>query len=196
MKPEIEAKFLNVNHENVRKKLTRLGAVCEQPMRLMKRVTIDTPDMTKKGAWVRVRDEGHRITIAYKQLDGLTIDGTQEIEIEVSNFDAAIQLLAAAGLPHGSFQETKREAWQLGEAEIVLDEWPWLKPFIEIEASSEAAVRKVAQQLGFEWADAKFGDVMTAYQAQYSHLTVNDCISCLASVKFGDPLPDLLQKSE
>jgi hypothetical protein len=69
-----------------------------------------------------------------------------------------------------------------------------MKP--EIEASSEAAVRKVAQQLGFEWADAKFGDVMMAYQAQYSHLTVNDYISCLASVKFGDPLPDLLQKSE
>jgi uncharacterized protein (DUF934 family) len=59
MQTEIEAKFLSSNHDEIRGKLQALGAVCEQPMRLMRRVTIDTPAMKAKNGWLRVRDEGH-----------------------------------------------------------------------------------------------------------------------------------------
>lgn len=43
MNTEIEAKFLDVDHDAVRAKLTALGATCEQPMRLMRRLTLEIP---------------------------------------------------------------------------------------------------------------------------------------------------------
>ena len=193
MQSEIEVKFLSINHEDIRTKLHDLGAICEQPMRLMRRVTIETPELVAKNAFVRVRDEGHRVTMTYKQFDELSVDGAKEIEIIVSDFDAAIQLLSAAGLPYTSFQESKRETWQLRNVEIVLDEWPWLSPYIEIEGETEGDLKSVAQELGLRWQDAAFGDVMVAYRDAYPHLQADQTIGRVSEVKFGDPLPELLQ---
>lgn len=192
MQTEIEAKFLNVSHDDVRAKLRAIKAECHQPMRLMRRVTIENASLIDKNAFVRVRDEGHRVTMTYKQFDKLSVDGAKEVEITVNDFDTAVQLLKSAGLPPQSFQESKRETWMLGDVEVVLDEWPWLKPYIEIEASSELLVREAAKQLGFEWSDAVFGDVMAAYRVQYPHLKLSDTVGRLESVRFGDPVPDML----
>ncbi len=193
MKTEIEVKFLDVDHNEVRKKLEEIGAKLITPMRTMRRVTIDTPAMKVKDAYVRIRDEGTKVTMTYKQFDSLSVDGAKEIELEVSDFQSTIDLLRAAGLPYNSFQESKREAWEFEGAEIVLDEWPWLKPYIEIEGDSESEIRDIAKKLGFDWSDAVFGDVMVAYRAEYPHLGPNDTIGSIPEAKFDDPLPDLLK---
>lgn len=193
MKTEYEAKFVNVDIDDIRNRLKQAGAILEKPMRLMRRVTIDTPDMKKRDAFVRIRDEGDRTTITYKQFDALSVDGAKEHEIVVSDFSEAVVLLAAAGLPHGSFQESKRETWVFGDVEIVIDEWPWLAPYIEVESDGVEKVRDFSKKLGFDWSDAVFGDVMAAYRLQYSHLTNKDTVGNLPEVKFGNPLPDLLK---
>jgi adenylate cyclase class 2 len=192
MRPEIEAKFLNINHDKIRQKLLTVGARCVQPMRLMKRITIDTPIMESKHGWMRVRDEGDKVTLSYKQTDSLTINGTKEIEVKVSSFNDAVALLAEAGLVQSSFQESKRETWMLGSVEVVLDEWPWLNPYIEIEAMTERQVIDIAEKLGLVWKDAYFGDVTTAYRAQYPSLGMEGTLN-LAQVKFNDPLPEILK---
>ena len=194
MKTEYEVKFLNIDIEKIRATLVSFGAKCEKPMRLMRRVTIDTPEMKQKGAFLRVRDEGDKVTITYKQFDSLSIDGAKEHEIIVSDFDESIALLAAAGLVQGSFQETNRETWNLDGAEIMIDEWPWLHPYIEVEATSEQHVKDVSSKLGFDWNDAVFGDVMVAYRAEYPHLGEHDTVGNIAEVKFGDPLPAIFKK--
>lgn len=193
MKTEIEVKFLDVSFDDIRARLTELAAVCEQPMRLMRRVTMDTPDMKTKNAFLRVRDEGHRVTITYKQFDALSVDGTREIETTVGDFQTMIDLLEAIGLPYRSYQESRRETWRLGGAEIVLDEWPWLKPYIEIEGESEEMLRDTATKLGLDWKNAVFGDVMAAYRVEYPHLGEHDTIGNIPEVKFDDPLPELLR---
>lgn len=193
MKTEIEVKFLALDHDDIRTKLIAIGATLETPIRLMRRVTIDTADMKQKGAFVRVRDEGNRVTLTYKQFDQLSVDGAKEIEVEVSNFQNTIDLLAAAGLTQGSFQESKRETWKLGTTEIVLDEWPWIKPYIEIEGESEVTLRDVAEQLDLDWNTAIFGDVMSAYRAEYPHLTKGQTVGNVAEVRFGMELPELLR---
>ena len=159
----------------------------------MRRVTIDTPEMKKKEAFARVRDEGDRVTMTYKQFASLSVDGAQEHEVVVSDFDEAIALLAAAGLQYTSFQESKRETWMLDGAEVVIDEWPWLKPYIEVEGESVEHVKEVSAKLGFNWDDAVFGDVMAAYRQEYPHLTEQDTVGNIPEVRFGDPLPDLLK---
>lgn len=193
MNTEIEVKFLHVNHEEVRAKLREAGAVCEKPMRLMRRVTFDSAAMKAKNGWIRVRDEGDKITIGYKQTDSLDIDGTKEIETVVGDFDAAVAIFKQLEIDGGSFQESKRESWRFGEVQIELDEWPWLDTFIEIEAPSEKQVGDVAAKLGFDMKNAVSGDVMVAYRDQYPHLREKETVGNLAEVKFGTPVPDMLK---
>lgn len=195
MQSEIEAKFLSINFDEVRSKLKAAGGKLEKPMRLMRRVTIHNDFMRAgKDAFVRVRDEGDKTIITYKQFDELSVDGAKEIEIEVSDFDKAVELLAQAGLPYDSLQESRRETWTLDGCEVVLDEWPWLKPYIEIEGPSKAAVRQAAERLELDFTAAVFGDVMAAYRAEYPNLTANDTVGNLRQVKFGSPLPEIFKR--
>lgn len=192
METEYEAKFIDIDIEEIRARLKTSGATLKKPMRLMRRVTIDTTELKRNNAFVRIRDEGDKTTITYKQFDSLSVNGTKEHEITVDSFDESIALFAAAGLAYGSFQESKRETWVLDDAEVVIDEWPWLRPYMEVEGHSEDHVKEVAARLGFKWEDAVFGDIMAAYRKQYPHLNDHDTVGNIPEVKFGDPLPDLL----
>ena len=195
MKNEIEVKFLQIDVEVMREKLQAVGAKLVKPMRLMRRAIVDHADLRlqkDKNGYIRVRDEGDKVTLTYKQFDALSIDGAKEIELTVSSFSDAIAFLEAAGLIVRSFQESKRETWTLDEAEVVIDEWPWLKPYIEVEADDEVTLKNAAERLGFDWASAVHGDVMVAYRAEYPHLSLDDTIGTLAEVRFGTPLPALL----
>lgn len=170
MQTEIEAKFLNTNHDALRQKLTATGAQCVQPMRLMRRKLFDYQDNRlnhEQNGWVRLRDEGDKTTLAYKQLNDRTLHGTKEVTVEVDNFDTTGNLLEQIGLMQKSYQETRRESWELEGAQIELDEWPWIKPFMEIEAPTEAILRTVADRLGLDMAVAVYGSVEVAYQAEY-----------------------------
>ena len=192
LKTEIEAKFLDVDFGLLRQKLAAVGAECTQPMRLMRRVIIEPPELAKKDAFVRVRDEGDKVTLTYKQFhDHTALSGVKEIEVSVSDFDATVALLANAGLEHKSFQESRRETWEFKGTEIVMDEWPWLSPYIEIEGPSEESVQEVAAELGFDWSDAVFGSVTVAYQAEYPEGDSRKLIT-IPKVSFDEPVPQVI----
>lgn len=169
METEIEAKWLHVNHNELRKRLSDNGATLLQAERLMTRNVYDYADkrLEHVGGWVRVRDEGNKITLSYKQLADRTLHGTKEVTVNVDDFDKTCAFLESIGLELRSRQETRRESWLLKGAEIELDTWPWIPPFVEIEANSEEALRMVAEELGLNYADALHGSVETAYQAVY-----------------------------
>lgn len=197
MKDEIEVKFVNVNHDSVRERLKKLGAVCEQPMRTMRRVVIHTPRMSEKNAFIRIRDEGHRTTMTYKQFDSDSIDGAKEYEVSVGDFDEAVSILTQGGLKYDVYQESNRENWLLDDVEIMLDEWPWLNPYIEIEGDSKAKLQEVAKKLGMSWDEAVYGGVANVYRLQYPFIG-EDGIDIInhdwTTIKFNDPLPDLIAK--
>ncbi len=169
MHTEIEAKWLNIDIEQIRKKLKGLGATLINKERLMTRKVYDFPDMRleKIGGWARVRDEGDKITMSYKQLSDRTLHGTKEVTLVVDNFDEACNFLESIGLVANAFQETKRESWKLGDTEVELDTWPWIPSFVELESVSEEALKETASLLGLDYKDALHGSVETAYQAVY-----------------------------
>jgi Adenylate cyclase, class 2 (thermophilic) len=170
MQTEIEAKFLDVDHDALRAKLRELGAVCEQPMRIMVRQTYDFPDgrlRKEKNGWARVRNEGNKVTMSYKQLDDRSLHGTKEVCVTVDDFDQAGALYEALGLQRNSYIETKRESWKLGHIEIELDIWPWTKPYIEMEAHDEAELKDIASKLGLDWSKVLHGSVEVVYMAEY-----------------------------
>lgn len=53
---------------------------------LMKRKYFHT-DNNGNGTWIRVRDEGDKITMTYKKATENSINGVEEIELVVNNFD-------------------------------------------------------------------------------------------------------------
>lgn len=189
MQTEIEAKFIQIDHDAIRQQLKSLGGVCNQPMRLMRRIVFVNEALTSRYGWLRVRDEGDKTTLSYKQRDNLDIHGTKEIETAVEDFEAAVQIIRQTGDWSESYQESKRETWRLGEVEVVLDEWPWLDPLIEIEGPSAELVEAVAIKLGFDMKDAVYGSVMSAYRRQYPNLDDSFKFGDLTQVKFGDPVP-------
>lgn len=170
MQTEIEAKFLDIDVKAIRKQLKDVGAKFIHSEQLMRRKNFDYTDgrLEKIGGWIRVRDEGSIVTLAYKQLFNRTIEGTKEISVVVNDFDAICNLLLAIGLHNKSYQETKRERWELGGVEITIDTWPWIPTFVELEAYSEAKLRQAASALGLDWSKALHGSVETAYQNYYN----------------------------
>lgn len=195
MNTEIEVKFLNVNFDDLRVKLHELGAMCTQPMRNMRRAIFATDTMDQqRNAYIRVRDEGHRTTVTYKQFDELSLTGAKEIETTVGDFEAMVAIMQKTGINQRAYQESRRETWMLDGTEVVLDEWPWLNPFIEIEGHSEEAVKATAALLGFKWSDAVFGAVTQAYEAQYLNTDATEIIM-LAEIMFDHPLPEILKSN-
>jgi adenylate cyclase class 2 len=193
MQTEIEAKFLNVDHNALRAKLRALGATCEQPMRTMQRKSYDFPGgqlRKDKNAWVRIRNEGDKITMSYKQLNDRSAYGTKEICVTLDSFEQADVFLLALGLVQTSYRETKRESWRLGHIEIELDEWPWTKPYIEFEASSETELQQMAHDLDLDWDEVLHGSVEVVYAAEYN--ITEDDVNSWPEITFM-PVPDWLE---
>lgn len=198
MKTEIEVKFLSVDFDEVRAKLLELGGVCEQPMRLMRRVLAQKHRRTKEEDWsafLRLRDEGDKITLTYKEFREKSLTGASEREVVVSDFDETKAIMEAMGITFVTFQESRRETWKLGEVEVVLDEWPWLDPYIEIEGESEELVKEAATQLGFSWENAVFGSTNVAYAEQY-HIADSVNLAGLDEIRFGAPVPEIFQAAK
>lgn len=196
MQNEIEAKFIKQNHDEIRKKLDKLGAKCILPERLMRRVNLDYPSRRlakEQWGWVRVRDEGDKVTISYKQSDNSSLLGTQEISLVVDSFDNAKLFLNTIGLTlQKSYQETKRETWELNSVNIELDTWPWLSPFIEIESPNEQQLHTTIKLLELDIKDALYGSVIPAYQAEYN--ISSDEMANWPEYRFDLPTPEFFKE--
>lgn len=168
MNIEYEATFERVDKDVVREQLRLSGAELKRPEFLQKRVVFNLPSGHEiPGAWLRVRDEGDKVTMSLKIVDGDRIEDQKEICVTVNDFDATVHLLSLLGAQRKAFQETKRELWLLDGVEITIDEWPFLEPFVEVEGSSEEQVKSVAKKIGFDYSQALFCSTDTLYARKY-----------------------------
>ncbi|MDO8593184.1 MAG: CYTH domain-containing protein [bacterium] len=168
MNIEYEATFPDIDKSKSREMLKKAGATLVRREYLQKRFTLSLPDkkMNKVG-WLRVRDEGNKITMSMKKLLGDKIHDQKEICLEVNNFDQAVKLLTSVGCEIKSYQETKRELWKLDGVEITIDSWPFLEPLIEVEGHSEKDVRLACEKVGLDYGQALFCAVGTLYEMKY-----------------------------
>ncbi|MBI4434711.1 CYTH domain-containing protein [Candidatus Uhrbacteria bacterium] len=167
MQNEFEAKCVVVTVEDARQRLERIGARCVQPERVLRRAVFDFPDdaLDHRGAWVRVRDEGDKITMSYKQAPaGAKIADCLETELTIDSYDRGIAFCEDLGMIRKSYQETKRETWEANAVTFDIDTWPGVPTFIEVEAVTEDIVRRNVETLGFSWDSVFFGGVGVIYQ--------------------------------
>ncbi|MEK7632156.1 MAG: CYTH domain-containing protein [Patescibacteria group bacterium] len=169
---EIEAKYLGIDVSAVQEKLLQFGA---QRMfeRLYKRKVYDYADLRLNavGAWVRVRDEGDRITLGFKQRQGMAANagqndaGMEEIEVVVDSFDRTCLLLERIGLALKFYQENRRSRYVLDGITYDIDTWPGLAPYLEIEGPSWQAIDAGAVKLQLDPSTKKIFSTHQIYLA-------------------------------
>jgi len=169
MKIEYEATFLNIDKQEIRERLRKIKGKLIRPEFLQKRIVFSLPKGNEiKGGWVRIRDEGDKITMSLKVVDDVTIESQKEICLKIDNFKEAEEFLTILGCQKKAYQESKRELWKIAGAEVTIDEWPFLEPFVEIEGDSEESVKNIAEKLGFDYKDALFCSTDTIYSKKYN----------------------------
>jgi adenylate cyclase, class 2 len=184
---EFEATFTNIDKDQIRTKLKKLGAELIKSEFLQKRVVFNLPKGNEiKGGWLRVRDEGDKITMSLKVVDGNKIHNQKEIYLKINDFNEATKFLETMGCEKKAFQENKRELWELNGVEVCIDEWPFLEPFVEVEGPSEEMVKGVSELLEFDYSTALFCAVGTLYNLKFGiseHIINNQIPEILFNMK-------------
>ena len=159
-KLEIEVKVLNINPEDIRQRLKKIGALHKETV-LQRNQMYDYPDHrlyeTQDGSYVRLRQI---INLANSKSKGLlthkkTISRqkykiAEEIESSVGDLKAMDTFLKEMGLIQTRLDEKVRESYSYKNICIEIDEWAGMPPYLEVEGQSEADVEIGLKALGFK----------------------------------------------
>lgn len=145
---EYEAKILGVNVARLETALNDAGAefIGES---LQRRYVYDI-EPGDQSRWIRLRDTGSKVTLTTKHIRHDGIDGTDEVEVRVDDFEGTHRLLGTLGFTAKAYQENDRMSYELCGAEVEVDKWPMIPPYVEIEGQSREHVVEVAEMLGFD----------------------------------------------
>ena len=181
MHTEFEARVLDINKELVIKKLEELGAKKIAEFDYKRRVYNFNPPTDHK--WIRLRTDGNKTTLTIKKIENLSIDGTKEMEIEVSNFEETNRMREELGYRAHTYQENKRIRYVLNDVELDIDSWPYIPTYLEIEGKSEEAVKSMINLLEVDEEKVTSLDVQGVFKEFY-----NIDIADVPVVKFDEPL--------
>ena len=141
MNIEIEERVLEVDTNNIINKLELLNATKIGEW-YQKRYVYDF-NPKRENEWIRLRTNGEKTTLTYKNIESNSIDGTKELEIEVSDFEETNKLLNILEYKPKAYQENKRIRYILNDVEIDIDSWPLIPTYMEIEGKSIEEVKKI-----------------------------------------------------
>lgn len=162
---EYEVRVLEIDKDEIQGKLKELNAILIEDV-FQKRYVYDfKPAVPSK--WIRLRTNGSKTTLTIKNVESSNIDGTKEVEIEVSDFNATNEILGELGYSPRGIQENKRIKYDLNGVEVDIDTWPKIPTYLEIEGTSEEEVYNVLQLLGIPKEKATSLDVQSIYEEIY-----------------------------
>ena len=159
---EYEVRILEIDKDIFIKKLEKLKA--EKVGYFFQRRYVYDFNPVVKGKWIRLRTNGRESTLTIKNIVSPLIDGTKEIEIEVSDFDKCNFILNELGYHDKGYQENKRTRYYLDGVGIDIDTWPMLPTYVEIEGKSEKEVMTVVKKLGYNENEVTTLDVDSIYK--------------------------------
>ena len=193
---EFEATYLDINKDNIRRKLEDIGARLTRSEYKQRRYNFDLQSLGRNfWEWVRIRDEGNKITMAYKNIStGSSIEEQKEVEIEISDMDLGVEFMENLGARMTNYSETLRERWMFNSVEIDIDTWPYLDPYVEIEGKNKEDVIKVSESLGFDFKDAKFCGAGEIYEMKYGIHPDKISKKKVIHLTFDDPNPFIQNK--
>ena len=187
MPKEFEAKFLNIDITSIKNKLRENGAKkVHDPLKFY-RVIFKRCNETgnDKPGFVRIRDEGKKITMTTKIFNDKKFPEEREVTINES-FEKGCEFLRAIGIEEKSYQETIREKWSHPLAhEITFDIVPGLPIYMEIDCTSEANLNKLVSLLELDKSNMKYGSFDKTY-TEYYDIPSDNIIHKTPSLTFKD----------
>ncbi|GAA1665467.1 class IV adenylate cyclase [Fodinicola feengrottensis] len=146
MATEFEAKVLDIDPDEMTARILVAGGTLTRAITTMRRYVYDI-DPTDATRWIRLRDNGNQTTLTVKEIRNDNIDGTDETEIVVNDFATTNLLLEKLGFNAKSYQENRRTSFAFGHAQLEIDQWPLIPPYLEIESTSPEEVIATARKL-------------------------------------------------
>ena len=166
MHTEYEVRVLDIDKDKIVEKLESMKAEFQWDL-LQRRYVYDFKP-AENGKWIRLRTNGQKTTLTVKNVVTSEIDGTQELEVEVDNFERCNLILKELGYEAKSYQENRRCQYLLNGVEVDIDSWPLIPTYLEIEGASEDAVYNAVDALGIEREKIVTKDVESIYKDIYN----------------------------
>ena len=152
-KLEQEVKFWLGQPAELEARLKALGAQLVQERIFELNLRFDNPARQLSNAHkvLRLRQD-QKVRLTFKGPGDLSRDicAREELEVEVSDFKTAQEILETLGYQVVVIYEKYRSAYNLEDIEVSLDEMPFGN-FSEVEGPDEASIHAAADKLGLSW---------------------------------------------
>lgn len=148
MNTEYEIRVLDIDKKYMIKVLEECGAKKIGEFNQKRYVYDMKPE--NESQWIRLRTDGYKTTLTYKNIIKNTIDGTKELEVEVSDFETTNKLLEIMGYINKGYQENNRIKYELNNVEIDIDTWPMIPTYMEIEGKNEEEIMNIIKLLNID----------------------------------------------
>lgn len=166
MEKERELTILDIDVDSFITRLEELGA--EKKGEFLQRRYVYDVKPVNPNKWIRLRTNGKKTTITIKEIkDRNAIEGTEELEIEVNDFDRANEVLNQLGYKARNYQENYRRIYNLNKTEISIDSWPLIPTYAEIEGKSNEDVLDVLNLVNSDNNQVTTLDVESIYREIY-----------------------------
>lgn len=187
MEKEIETRFLEIDKDELVKKLVSLGALNKGEEKL-EEIIFHAAD----GSWigkrkfVRLRKTKDKIKLIYKENVEQTADSAREIELEVSDLDKCSQFFEKIGLKTIRRLEKYRHTFKFGDATVDIDKWPKIPIYVEVEGPSVESLKNVCRKIGLDWEKRFDGDAREVFR-KYGYDLDNILVITFSEFKQGQP---------
>lgn len=162
---EYEIRIYNIDEKKIKKILKENNAELIQKKTIMPLIAYHHPKK-KKDFYIRIRDEGHEITLTAKT--NLKSKYVVEREIVINSVEEADAILQMLGCVIKYKIEKVREIYQLkGCKEIVFDSYAGLPTYMEIDCHNEASLKKISKLLGYKLEDHDKRSIKDIYFEEY-----------------------------
>ena len=168
MPKEYEAKFLNIDVDAVKKILRKHGAKkIHDPTKFRRMIFKRCEERGDKPGFVRIRDEGNKVTMTTKVFENSRFPQEHEVVIG-DTFETGLAFLKSIGIDEKSYQETIREKWTHPLAhEITFDIVPGLPIYMELDCTDETKLNKLIDLLKLDRKQMKYGSYDKTFTEYY-----------------------------
>lgn len=193
---EIEGKFLNININDLRKKLKLNNAKKIHKMMLYKRYVFHL--LSGEKGYIRTRQENKKVTITVKKYPKDSKFATESEVVIDGTLEQSRDFLLAQGYKLKAYQETLREKWSLGDClEIAIDSVPGIPSYVELECKSEKEIKRVAKLLDLDYSKIEYGAYDKQFVDYYGMLKedINNAIASLTFKNIDKELKNYIKKN-
>ena len=102
--------------------------------------------------WIRLRKSNDKVELTTKHVfdkKDMGVQAVGEREVNTSSFEETNSILESIGIVKRSYQEKIRYSYKLDGADIEIDLWPMLMPYMEIECEDVSVIESIIERLGF-----------------------------------------------